>query len=1006
MNTFTYTFSTGVLSGGTLNGWSQTAPSLSAGDYLWAIQATAASSSSTDSIAANEFSSGSIVGIGGVNGTNGTDGNDGNDGTNTATVFLYRKNTSNTTAPALFTGTATYTFSTGAISGLTFNNWSQIPPSLSQGEYLWATLATASSTGSTDTIAIGEWATPFVNSSAITGQTGSSGYATGIVTLYRKNSNTTVPTLPTGTFTYTFATGALSGGTLNSWSQTAPTLSKGDYLFLIQATAYSNTSTASIAASSFSGANIVGIGGSDGSLGDDGLNSAPVFLYRKSTSSSTAPTLFSGTFTYTFSTKALSGGTLNNWTTTPPSLGENEYLWMSQATASSTTNTDTIPYTEFSTPAVISGNKTGATGATGGTGSRGAGWWRYVDSTNQSSYYQGLTQTTLNTRVDAAFSAGVGITAVEDDRFIISCTDDLAVSFIRNGSNWIAQAEFIDGNLLVSGTITSNALATNSVKAENIVAGEIDTDLLKTDAVTVDKMSIDGSLVLDGPSSAFIAGRTGVADFGNTGFYIGRTSSDGTTADGFQLSHTSVSNSSNFLGAGKVQAVIHDSDQGLRIYEPVFYKKGNGTSANDIIFRLDGTNTTEGTTIQKSTDGGSTYATGNTYTLLGGSVYTITLIGGGGGGSSGTGAEYSANPRGSYNPGSSGGTTTLSFSGPPGYTGVTSKSASGGTGGTGNTSINWTTGIPAGASGFAGAASSYGSGGSGGAGGYSGYWQDANGSPGSRPLLNAFGAGGGAGGGGIDARVNEIWYSDQPGYGGNAASPVTIVIDLTGLDNGTLTVSSIGQGGSGGSTVNVSGDGGAGGNGRGGAVIISSALEGYEPFTFDTFAHPSILKRERSSSSLITTITYPNSIEEHYIINSSTSSRTVEVTGSYQGPISWTNNSTSSWRLLFYGTAATAGWINVINAYGGAYNSNGAIFEFNEGTTYGLTTNMSTYGAYASNIGAALCNVAEYNGTRASVGFNFIGILPAGISLLHYGTWSTTSSRFPTGNNTTVKEWV
>ena len=61
-----------------------------------------------------------------------------------------------------------------------------------------------------------------------------------------------LPTMPSGTFTYTFSTGVLSGGTLNGWSQTIP--AGVDTLYSIAASAISNTTTDTIAATEFSGA--------------------------------------------------------------------------------------------------------------------------------------------------------------------------------------------------------------------------------------------------------------------------------------------------------------------------------------------------------------------------------------------------------------------------------------------------------------------------------------------------------------------------------------------------------------------------------------------------------------------------------------------------------------------------------------------------------------------------------------------------------------------------------
>ena len=86
--------------------------------------------------------------------------------------------------------------------------------------------------------------------------------------------------------------------------------------------------------------------------GAAGTNTARIGLYNKNTSSSSAPTAFTGTFTYTFSTSALSGGTLNGWTTSAPSITNGEYLWARFAVATSNTDTDTILASEFSAAAV------------------------------------------------------------------------------------------------------------------------------------------------------------------------------------------------------------------------------------------------------------------------------------------------------------------------------------------------------------------------------------------------------------------------------------------------------------------------------------------------------------------------------------------------------------------------------------------------------------------------------------------------------------------------------
>lgn len=605
--TFTYTFSTGALTGGTPNGWTQTAPSISNGEYLWVRQATATAQTATDTIASAEFSAGSVVGVGGVDGTNGTNGTNGAAGLNNATVFLYHKNTSSVTPPAAFTGTATYTFSTGAITGLTLNGWSQTPPTLSQGEYLWFRLATASSNTTTDTIAIGEWATAAVQggvgtdgATGATGSAGADGYNAAVVTIFNKNtSSVTPPSNPSGTFTYTFSTGALTGGTPNGWATTAPSLSQGDYLWAKQATAYSQGTTDSVTAAEFGSATVVGIGGTDGATGATGatgaagLNSAPVFLYRKNTSSVTPPSAFSGTFTYTFSTKVLSGGTLNGWTTTPPSLVQGEYLWFRQATASSASATDTIPTSEFSAAAVLSGaGSDGATGSTGATGARGAGWWRYEDTVNASTYYDTDTQN----RVNAAFSTAVGLAIVEGDRFIISCTDDTAIAFIYSSGSWVSQDAFVDGNLLVDGTITGQKVAAATIESDKMNVGS-----LSAITATMGQLDVTDYIRIDTEGAAFLAGRDGASDISQDGFYIGREEFNGTL--GFEVSH--ISEDEN----GDISGIVHNNN-GFKVYNPKLMTGGSFNSTNVYLY----TN-------------GTSHNLGSGLTSV-----TFTAIGGGGGG--------------------------------------------------------------------------------------------------------------------------------------------------------------------------------------------------------------------------------------------------------------------------------------------------------------------------------------------------------------------------------------
>jgi len=191
----------------------------------------------------------------------------GSNGLNNATVFLYNKSTASSLAKT-FSGDFTYTFSTGVLSGGTLNGWSTTPPSLSSGENLFVSLATASANATIDTIPTSEFSTPEIFSIA-----GLDGANTALVTLYQVTSSASAPADPTGTFTYTFDTQALTGGNLNGWSTSAPTVSQGQYSWIITASAFSSSNTDTIAASEFTPASRVGVpaaNGGPGATGDTG----------------------------------------------------------------------------------------------------------------------------------------------------------------------------------------------------------------------------------------------------------------------------------------------------------------------------------------------------------------------------------------------------------------------------------------------------------------------------------------------------------------------------------------------------------------------------------------------------------------------------------------------------------------------------------------------------------------------------------------------------------------
>jgi hypothetical protein len=351
--TFTYTFSTAALTGGTLNGWSTTAPSISNGEYLWVRYAVASSNIATDTILDTEFSSAVVSSVGGVNGSNGI---------NTATIALYNKNTSNSSAPSSFSGTFTYTFSTAALTGGTLNGWSTTAPSISNGEYLWVRYAVASSNTATDTILDTEFSSAVIN-----GIGGINGTRTAILDMYRSSSSTPT-TFPSGDSTYTWATGQFTApATTNGWSITPPTPVAGEILYIVRQL-YSDSATTATTSITWSSTTALSISSS----GNNGARTAFLEVYQWAAST---PTTFpSGTSIYTWATGSFTAPTTaNGWSLLPGAStpGYNLYACSVRYTDTSTAATSTVTWNTSTAYVVGSAGINGIKGDKGDQGDPG-----------------------------------------------------------------------------------------------------------------------------------------------------------------------------------------------------------------------------------------------------------------------------------------------------------------------------------------------------------------------------------------------------------------------------------------------------------------------------------------------------------------------------------------------------------------------------------------------------------------------------------------------------------
>lgn len=215
---------------------------------------------------------------------------EGTQGASTAVIYLYAKSTNAPSVPSNIGGfpTVTVTLSgtgggtiTGLSSGSISNNqiagtgWYTVPQSLSGTEKAWVVAATANGTGTTDTIASGEW-------SDVVQFSGADGLNSATVELFQLTNSTSAPADPSGALTYTFADGLITNsGNLNSWTQTAtsPT-STNKYLWKITAAAIANTATDSIATSDWSTAILAAQFGAEGA---EGKRTIQGYLYYEKT---------------------------------------------------------------------------------------------------------------------------------------------------------------------------------------------------------------------------------------------------------------------------------------------------------------------------------------------------------------------------------------------------------------------------------------------------------------------------------------------------------------------------------------------------------------------------------------------------------------------------------------------------------------------------------------------------------------------------------------------------
>jgi hypothetical protein len=224
--------------------------------------------------------------------------------------------------------------------------------------------------------------------------------------------------------------------------------------------------------------------GAAGEAGANGVMSAFPSIYIW-TGSSTPPTRPSTTSTYTWSTGAYTAP--SGWATQPPTnTVAGNYLWVITIplNVSATTVTSPLDWTNVANPIrAIAYN--GANGANGTDGTDG------TNGTNGSATFI-VTRTANDSSPpsNAEVTAVIGRNPVAGDIVTVSYNSGNNAVVYRFTTNWVTQATYITGSLIVSNTITGDKVAANTITGTNIAATTITAANIASSTITSDKINV------------------------------------------------------------------------------------------------------------------------------------------------------------------------------------------------------------------------------------------------------------------------------------------------------------------------------------------------------------------------------------------------------------------------------------------------------------------------------------------------------------------------------------
>jgi hypothetical protein len=462
--------------------------------YSWTIAGATPTSASTASVVITPTSSSTGVDVSlTVNGSNllapitrtlempvvydGAPGQAGANGLMSAFPSIYIW-TGAAVPPTRPSTTSTYTWSNGSYAAP--SGWStEAPTNTTPGNYLWIITVplTVSATTTTSTL---DWtnvtypirAIAYNGENGADGTNGLNGTRTAILDVYQWSVSAPT-TFPSGSSTYTWATGQFTApAVLNGWSLTPPASVLGQTLWVARTlyadTLVSATSIVTWNATTSVPAGASGTDGNTGPTGNDGQNGSRTAFLEVYQWAASTPTVFpSGTSTYTWANGSFTAPTTpNGWSLTPGAStpGFNLYGCSVRYADLLTTATTSVTWSTGTAYIVGAAGTNGTNGLPGAAGTAGASTFVITRAANDSS-----------PPTNGEVSALLGRNPVSG--YICTISYNLANNAVvyRFVTTWALFQTYITGSLIVQNTITGDKIVANTITADKITSGTTST---------------------------------------------------------------------------------------------------------------------------------------------------------------------------------------------------------------------------------------------------------------------------------------------------------------------------------------------------------------------------------------------------------------------------------------------------------------------------------------------------------------------------------------------------